>query len=233
MNQYFNSVHIFLIILLLILFSTFSCKKKDDLIQLPVERSPSVTESSETGKLVFGSIKPKSRSNSSIDKVNSNLTVIDTSDVNGQLFPIESRDVIPEDMEIGSLLDFCQMNVSESSFSSAVITFFTDAEKGILNQEIVHPLYFENIKKLFGDELNKQSYTLRIGRIVENKGILSVYIRLVSNTGRVSGIISADNLDGKWLLSDISIDMKKLKKEYLKKQSEYDPLSYSNILLNY
>jgi len=233
MNQYFNTVYIFLIFLLLILFSTFSCKKKDDLNQLPVEHSPSVTESSENGKLVFGSTKPKSKSDSSINKVNPNLTVIDASNVKGQLFSIESMDTTPEDMEIGPLLDFYQMNVSESSFSSAVITFFADAEKGILNQEIVHPLYFDNIKKLFSDELNKQSYTLRIGRIVENTGILSTDIRLVSSTGRVSGTVLADNLDGKWLLSDISIDMKKLKKEYLNKQSEYDPLSYSNILLNY
>jgi len=233
MNQFFSSVYIFLIFLLLILFSTFSCKKKDDPNQLPVEHFPSVTESSENAKLVFGSTKQKSKSDSSIDKVNSNLTVIDASDVKGHLFPIVSMDVIPEDMEIGPLLDFYQVNVSESSFSSAIITFFSDAEKGILNQEIVHPLYFDNIKKLLSNDLNKQSYTLRIGRIVENTGILSADIRLVSRAGRVSGTVLADNLDGKWLLSDISINIKKLEKEYLKKQSEYNPLSYSNILLNY
>ena len=233
MNRNFNSIYIFLFFILLILFSTFSCKKKDDLNKLPVEHSPSVTESSENGKLVFGSTKPKSKSDSSTDKVKQNLTVIDALDVKGQLFPMGSMDIIPEDMEIGPLLDFNQMNVSESSFSSAVITFFMDAEKGILNKEIVHPLYFDNIKKLFSDELDKQSYTLRIGKIVEDMGIDSADIRLVSSIGRVSGTVLADNLDGEWLISDISIDMKQLKKEYLIKQSEYDPLSYSNILLNY
>ena len=233
MNQNFNSVYIFLIFFLLILLSTFSCKKKDDQNNQTVDPSGSATESVENGKLVFGSTKPKPKSDSSNDKVNQNLTVIDASDLKGQLFPIESKDTIPEDMEIGPLLDFYQMNDSESSFSSAVISFFTDAEKGILNQEIVHPLYFDNIKKLFSDELTKQSYTLRLGSVGENTGILSANIRLVSSTGRVSGTVLADNLDGKWLLSDISVDMKKLKNEYLKKQSEYDPLSYSNILLNY
>ena len=233
MNKYFKVVYVFQIFLLLILVLTFSCKKRDVITRPADEKSDSVTESLENNTLVFGTSKAKSKPQAAANNNSQKLTVIDSLDIKGQLFPIESGDIIPDDMVIGPLLNFNRMNDSEASFSSAVITFFSDAEKGILNTETLDPLYSENIKKMFSDELDKQSYTLRIGRIVEDKGINSADIRLIGSIGRVSGTILADNLDGKCLLSDISINMKQLKKEYLKNQTEYDPLSYSNMLLNY
>lgn len=232
MNKNFNSVYILPLFILLILFLTFSCKKKDDINKNSIEPSPSVTESSGNGKLVFGSSKTKPKAVSLPDNENNSLAGVDSMDIKGQLFPEKSMDIIPEDMDIGPLLDFNLLNEKESSFSSVIISFFMDAKKGLLNTESLHPLYLENIKKMFSDELGKQSYTVRIGRIVEDKGILSANIRLINTIGRVSGSVSADKFDGRWLISDLSVNMKQLKEEYLKKY-EFDPLSYSNILLNY
>ncbi len=232
MNKNFNSVYILALFLLLILFLTFSCKKKDAINRNPIEHSSSVTESTGNGKLVFGSTKAKQKSVSLPDNENNSLTGVDSMDIKGQLFPVRFMDIIPEDMDIGPLLDFNLLTEKESSFSSVVISFFMDAKKGLLNTKSLHPLYLENIKKMFSDELGKQSYSIRIGRIVEDKGIISADIRLINARGRVSGSVSADKLDDRWLISDLSINMKQLKEEYLNKY-EFDPLSYSNILLNY
>ncbi|RLD32296.1 MAG: hypothetical protein DRI73_07280, partial [Bacteroidetes bacterium] len=115
----------------------------------------------------------------------------------------------------------------------AIVTFFNDAMEGRVNEDVLHPSWKNSISILFNNRLSEQYYTIRIGDIVKKSGISRTNIRLISKTGRVSGEITADKFEDKWLISNISIDFIQLDDVYLKEEFEFNPLSYSNIILNY
>ena len=154
-------------------------------------------------------------------------------DIKGQIFPINSLDIIPEDMIIGPLLDMNMLDVPSGLFTDAIIAFFRAAQKGEISEDLLHPAWSADIVRLYRDRFFEKNYTVRIGTIINRNGIRTANIRLISDKGRVSGDIMADNYEGKWLLSSISVDMNQLENEYFRENPEFTPLSYSNILLNY
>ncbi len=224
---------IFFLILLLFFLFIFSCSKNERSNNLVSPEIEIESESSDKATLVFGEGREKTVPNQDSSTDNKGFTEIEKGDIKGQLFSIDSKKIIPEDMVIGSLLKYKPNNISSGSFPSSIITFFSDTVKGSINQDVLHPLWSENIQKLFSNRLSEQYFTIRIGDIVDKDGIKTANIRLIGKTGRVSGSVSADNLEGKWLLSDISIDFIYLEDIYLRENLEFNPLSYSNIMLNY
>jgi hypothetical protein len=233
MNQYYKKMFIFFISLLFVLSIILSCTKSFRSENADSPESDSKTEDVEKSTLVFGSDRSKTEKPAESDEIQVETTEIDKSDIKGQLFPVTSVEIIPEDTIIGPLLDFNISNTAVGSFPYAINSFFKKAEGGVLNEDVLHPTWSNSIRTLYSSELIKQEYIVRIGNIISNSGISSANIRVFSNDGRVSGDISADKLDNKWLISHISIDFRQLSDVYMRENMEFNPLSYSNILLNY
>jgi len=220
---------------LLCFFSLFimSCYENKNSEKIQDKNSIVESEISETGTLVFGENREKLPQ----EQVNKNdqkgFTEIERGDIKGQLFSYASKIIIPEDMVIGPLLAYDYKNISTNTFLYAIVTFFDDIMGGVINEDVLHPSWKNSISILFKNRLSEQYYTIRIGDIVKKSGISRTNIRLISETGRVSGEITADKFEDKWLISNISIDFIQLDDVYLKEEFEFNPLSYSNIILNY
>ena len=222
-------------ILLLLLFSFFvsSCKRSEGSGKTESADSNAVVESEDAGTLIFGSTREKTTS-PVVDKTEKiGFTETDQGDIKGQMFPINSAAIIPEDMIIGTLADINLPDIPKDSFIDSIITFFNGTMKGEINEDILHPSWGGSIIRLYKDSISELNYTVRIGTIININGIKTANIRLISDNGRVSGNIMADNYDGKWLLSAVSVDMNQLKNVYFRENLEFNPLGYSNILLNY
>lgn len=233
MNIVTKKLHFTILLLFIFSFLVISCKRSEGSDKTLNTDSNTVSESEEKETLVFSSNRDKEASlpgNTTEDK---GFTETERGDIKGQLFPISSTDIIPEDMVIGTLLDMKMLDNPSDLFAEAVITFFSEAQKGKISEDILHPTWRAGIISLYKDSLFETNYTLRIGTIMNRDGIRTANIRLISDTGRASGDIMADNYEGKWLLSSISIDMNQLENVYFRENLEFTPLSYSNILLNY
>lgn len=222
-------------ILLLILFSLFviSCKRSEVSDKTKSDDSNAVVESAETNTLVFGSAREKSTS-PVVDKTEEKgFTETDQGDIKGQMFPINSVSIIPEDMIIGALEDFNIPDIQNGSFINSIVAFFNGTMKGEISEDTLHPTWSGGIIRLYQDSISEINYTVRIGSIIDKDGIKTANIRLISDKGRVSGNIMADNYNGKWLLSAVSVDIDQMENVYFRENQEFNPISYSNILLNY
>ena len=220
---------------LLCFFSLFimSCYKNNNSGKIEDKNSLVESEISETGTLVFGENREKLPQEQGNNNDQKGFSEIERGDIKGQLLSYASKVIIPEDMVIGSLLPYDYKNISSNTFLYAIVTFFNDAMGGVINEDLLHPSWKNSISILFNNRLSEQYYTIRIGDIVKKSGISRTNIRLISETGRVSGEITADKFEDKWLISNISIDFIQLDDVYLKEEFEFNPLSYSNIILNY
>lgn len=228
----FQKNKLLILVLLIFIFLLFwSCKKNERLEENSSSDTTVESETSNKSTLVFGEGRDKVSLEDNTSSQDKGFSEIEKGDIKGQLFSIESSAVIPEDMVIGPLLKY--NSTVKGSFPFAIISFFTDLGKGKLNKDILHPFWSENIQKLYGNNLSEEYYTIRIGDMVTKNGISITNIRLIGKTGRASGSVSADNFESQWLLSDISIDITQLEDIYLREDLEFNPLSYSNILLNY
>ncbi len=231
MRSYKKSIFVFLFLIFSFVF--VSCRKNDQSNKISTSETGIESELSDKTTLVFGEDRNKTESVDNSSSDNKGFSEIEKGDLKGQLFSINSISVIPEDMVIGTLLNFNFNTASSGSFLFAINTFFTDAGKGILNLDVLHPSWSSSIQKLYRNSLSEQYFIIRIGDTVIKNGISKTNIRLIGKTGRTSGYVSADFYEGKWLLSDISIDIEQLQENYLREEIEFNPLSYSNILLNY
>lgn len=230
--RYFKKSILFFILLIFSLF-ILSCSKNERSGNLKTHPTQTNTEISVKETLVFGEDREKTVTSPELLSDNKGFKEIEIGDVKGQLFSIKSKKIIPEDMVIGLLLDYKISDISSGSFLYSIINFFAQAQENNLNRDVLHPLWSDNIEKIYSNRLGEQYFSIRIGDIVDRSGIKTANIRLISKTGRVSGSVSSDNFDGKWLLSDISIDFIQLEEIYLREELEYNPLNYSNIMLNY
>lgn len=222
-------------ILLILLVSLFvsSCKRSEGSDKTESADYSTVVKSEEANTLVFGSAREKTTTSEVGKTEKTGFTETDQGDIKGQMLPIISTVIIPEDMIIGTLADINIPDIQKDSFINSIITFFNGTMKGEINEDILHPTWSKSIIRLYKDSISKINYTVRIGTIINKNGIKTVNIRLISDTGRVSGNIMADNYNGRWLLSAVSIDMNQLKNVYFRENLEFSPVSYSNILLNY
>ncbi|MCK5197901.1 MAG: hypothetical protein KAR21_06100 [Spirochaetales bacterium] len=222
-----------ILILLLFFLLASSCKRGEDSDKTASVDSDAIIESEGQSTLVFGADREKTKSAVVDAAEKSGFTETEAGDIKGQLFPINSVEIIPEDMVIGPLEDMNMLDIPSGSFVDSIITFFRGARKGEIVENILHPTWSGSIIRLYKDSIFEINYTVRIGTIINKNGIRTANIRLISDKGRVSGDIMADNYEGKWLLSSISIDMNQLENVYFRENLEFTPLSYSNILLNY
>ena len=222
-------------IIFLLLFSLLgsSCKRGEGSDKTVSADPDVIIESEGENTLVFGTDRKKTTSPVVKKTEKRGFTETETGDIKGQVFPINSVDIIPEDMVIGPLVDMSMLDISSGSFVDSIITFFRNAQKGEISKDILHPSWSGSITRLYKNSIFEINYTVRIGTIINNNGIRTANIRLVSDKGRVSGDIMADNYEGKWLLSSISLDMNQLENIYFRENLQFSPLSYSNILLNY
>lgn len=233
MRSFFKSFNFSVFILCFFSLFIMSCYKNNNSGKIEDSNSIAESEISETGTLVFGKNREKKLQDQRNKDNQKGFSEIERGDIKSQLFSNVSKIVIPEDMVIGSLLVYDYKDISSNSFLYAIVTFFNDAMRGVINEDVLHPSWKNSISLLFYNRLPEQYYTIRIGDIVNKSGISRTNIRLISETGRVSGEITADNFEGKWLISNISIDFIQLDDVYLKENFEFNPLSYSNIILNY
>lgn len=220
-------------IIIFIILIIFSCSKNEKSKEIVNPGTTAGSELSDKATLVFGENREKKVSNESSTPDNKGFTEIEKGDIRGQLFSINSISTIPEDMVMGSLLKFDIHKLNSGSFPYSIISFFTGASEGIIIMENLHPDWSENILNLYTTKLIEKDYNIRIGNIINTNGISRANIRLISKIGRVSGFVIADYFENKWLLSDISIDFVQLEDIYIRENNEFNPLSYSNILLNY
>lgn len=222
-------------ILLLLLLSLFesSCKRSEGSDKTESADYSTVVKSEEVNTLVFGSAREKTTSPEVGKTEKTGFTETDQGDIKGQMLPINSTAIIPEDMIIGTLAVINILDIPKNSFINSIITFFNGTMKGEISEDILHPTWSKSIIRLYKDSISKINYTVRIGNIINKNGIKTANIRLISNTGRVSGNIMADYYNGRWLLSAVSIDMNQLENVYFRENLEFTPISYSNILLNY
>lgn len=236
MRSFFKSFNLSVYLLCFLCFLCLfiiSCYKNNNSEKTDDNNSIVESEISETGTLVFGENRKKLPPEQGTKNDQKGFTEIEMGDIKGQLFPYVSKIIIPEDMVIGPLLAYDYKNISSNTFLYAIVTFFDDAIDGVINEDVLHPSWKNSISILFNNRLSEQNYTIRIGDIVKKSGISRTNIRLISETGRVSGEITADKYEDKWLISNISIDFIQLDDVYLKEEFEFNPLSYSNIMLNY
>ncbi len=231
MRSFQKSKLLIFILLFLLFVLFFSCKKNENTDQNSISDTTIESETSNKSTLVFGEDREKVSLGKGLLSEDEGFTEIEKGDIKGQLFSLDSSPVIPEDMVIGTLLKY--NNADNGTFRFAIISFFTDLGMGQLNLDVIHPLWRDNIQKLYGNSLFEQYYTIRIGDMVIKNGISITNIRLIGKTGRASGSVSADYFDSQWLLSDVSIDISQLEDIYLREDLEFNPLSYSNLLLNY
>ncbi len=231
----FGIKKLYFTILLLIFFSLFvsSCKRSEGSDNTESAGSNSAVETEEAGTLVFGSARENTTSPVVGKTEKKGFTETDQGDIKGQMFPIISAAIIPEDMIIGTLADISIPDIPMGSFIKSVIIFFDGTMKGEINEDILHPEWRESIIRLYEDNISELNYTVRIGTIIKKNGIKTANIRLISDNGRASGNIMADNYEGKWLLSAVSVDINQLENVYFRENLEFSPISYSNILLNY
>jgi hypothetical protein len=228
-----NSYNIPAILFFIIIIIFFSCKKNEN---STIHSDPDIKKESELsgkGTLVFGENREKQSDAKVDDNIQNSYSEIEKSDIKGQLFSVSSVDIFPEDMEIGILLNYNSVKLVSGSFLFAITTFLNDVKNGIINKDVLHPSWAGSIQKLYHNRLSDSDFSFRIGSIVNKKGTKSANIRLISDQGRVSGSVIADNYEGNWLLSNISVNFNQLENTYLKENIEFKPLSYSNILLNY
>ncbi len=222
-------------IIFLLLFSLMmsSCNRSDDSGKGVSVKSDVVIASEKGDTLVFGEARKKKTTTVVSPEEQRGFTETEQGDVKGQLFPIISPAIIPEDMIIGSLLDLDTLDVQDDLLVDSVITFFNGLMKGEINEDVLHPSWRSDIIKLYKDNILKINYSIRIGTVINENGIRRANIRLISDKGRVSGDIMADNYEGRWLISSIFLDMNQLETTYFRENMEFTPVSYSNILLNY
>ncbi len=233
MKKLLKSFNYLVLIIIVFSFFLFSCKKNDNINTTNSNEKVEDEKIVATNTLVFGEERKKSNSNQNNISREKTFSEIDKTDIMGQLLPIVSKSIIPEDMVIGSLLDYNSQNLVSGTLPFLVVTFFNDMSKGVINKDILHPLFSEYIQKLYSSNINEQFTTIRIGNIIDKSGIVSANIRLFTNTGRVDGEVTADRFEGELLLSNISIDFVQLDEIYLRENLEYNPMNYSNLLLNY
>lgn len=210
-----------------------SCKRNEGSEKKIAVKSDDTIESAVESTLIFGADRQKTPPPDTEITVAGGFTETQQGDIMGQVFPLISVGINPEDMIIGSLVDMDRLDNSSLSFVGSIIKFFVESRKGEISKDILHPSLSDSIIRLYKDSLFEISYSVRIGTIVNKNGIRMANIRLIGDKGRVSGSIVADNYEGKWLLSSISIDMNELMNVYLRENMEFNPISYSNILLNY
>ncbi len=221
---------IFLLLFLIFVLGV-SCQNKKNIPEKPEQSINHNPSQEDKNQLVFGSARPKEAPVS--DLTSRGFTETDRGDIKGQLLPLVSIVQIPEDMVIGPLQNIRLADTGDVSFLSAVTSFFKEAEKGIISDDVLHPEWKDSIRRVLGTELVKSEYSLRIGKIVSEEGLKRANIRIISNIGRISGEVMADYYEGRWLLSSISVDFAQLHTLYVRENIEFSPLGYSNILLNY
>ena len=231
----FGIKKLYFTILLLIFFSLFvsSCKRSEGSDNTESAGSNSAVETEEAGTLVFGSARENTTSPIVGEAEKKSFTETDQGDIKGQMFPINSVSIIPEDMIIGALEDFNIPDIQNGSFINSIVAFFNGTMKGEISEDTLHPTWSGGIIRLYQDSISEINYTVRIGSIIDKDGIKTANIRLISDKGRVSGNIMADNYNGKWLLSAVSVDIDQMENVYFRENQEFNPISYSNILLNY
>ena len=218
----------FIIIILCLFIVSCTKTEKPENQDIKIE-----SEQAESNTLVFGETREKKSSVLESTNENKGFSEIEKGDIKGQLLPIDSRKIIPEDMVIGKLLNFSSTDPAANSFYNAVLVFFKDLEKGVINNDVLHPSWKNSIDIIFTDSLSKRDFSIRVGEIINKAGIKSANIRLISSIGRSSGNVLGDNFEGNLLLSNVSIDLTQLDDVYLRDNMEFNPLSYSNLLLNY
>ncbi len=230
--KFVNQQRVVLVIFILLILTSFvSCRNKKNNEEKTDQTVSHIPPDEERNQLVFGTSRAKDSPADS--QTPQGFTETDKGDIKGQLLPVFSEDRIPEDMVIGPLLDISKADSDEVSFAAVITEFITQAGKGVISEDLLHPGWKDAILRVLGTDVVKTDYTLRIGRIVSEDGINRANIRIVSRIGRISGEVMAEKYDGKWLLSSIAVDFNQLKNLYVRENSEFSPLGYSNILLNY
>jgi hypothetical protein len=197
------------------------------------ETAPGTAGKADNPTLVFGSDRTNSRKTSKGDKQEVQYENVDAADTRAQLFPVVSKSAVPEDMKIGPLYDAAEIDGNRKKFVGAVMTFFNAAMDGRINGSVLHPDWRDSIKRIYEGRLPVMQYSVRIGTIREDDGRYSANIRLVGDEGRTAGNVTASDSNGKLLISDISVDIAALEKKYQRSESEFTPMKYSNILLEY
>ncbi len=181
-------------------------------------------------KLVFGTLKKKTEPAESVRELVSEL---DPGDYSVLLASVFSPSVLPYDNVIGELQDPAVLDPDEEVLYRNVESFFKDLASGNFDEDFLSPVN----RDILTAGLKKYEFpadlSVRIGVFRYRDNYIEMAVRLVSDKGRTSGTVVAENIDGIWMISSISADFGLLEKEYKPADKKFDPDSYMNLNLEY
>ncbi len=181
-------------------------------------------------KLVFGTLKKK---NEPAESVREPVTELDPGDYSVLLASVSSLAVLPSDTVIGELQDPSALDPDEEELYRNVESFFKGLASGSVEENFLSPVS----RNILAAGLKKYEFPadmdVRIGVFRYRDNYIEMAVRFISDKGRASGTVVAENIEGTWLISSISADFGLLEKEYRIAEKKFDPDSYPNLDLEY
>lgn len=184
----------------------------------------------EKKKLVFGSVKKKTEKGGNTTPP---VTDLDPGDYATLLVSMAGGNILPSDMEIGELQDYGKLDKDKRVFFDDLMKFFSDAFKGTPDEEMIAPSVRDTIVLILKKVVVNGDITVRIGKFRDMDGYLDIPVRLFSGSGRTEGDVAAELVDGRWMISSLSINPEDLNKPYDNTGSQFEPDSYLNLRLEY
>lgn len=227
-------------LLIILLFSTISCARKDDQAESKIEETPRPTEKSEEGDT--GKVLSKRE-----------ITLTESKPAAGEqpaaaahpeqqrLLTLESIQVLPEDFKIGPLANLVGIDRSTQEMVSVATRFLGGLQEGTVAMETLHNSVREELTNSLHYYLNQEliPITYRIGAITTQSQQGSdqnpplgqqrtawMNIRLFGSPGVCEGELYLENSGGRWYISDLQTNFELLKRAYSREQEKYYPSAY-------
>lgn len=139
--------------------------------------------------------------------------------------------VFPKDFKIGGLQPEIDISKEDRDILTPVKEFLDDFRDRTINKEAVNPDDYQSIKKLYSYYLKEsgQVKSYRIGSINRpDKQTATVNSRLFGLKGSTEGQLYLKRKDGKWLITDVQLNLNQLSVK--QKKEKFVPNSYSWIM---
>jgi hypothetical protein len=228
------------VLLVILVFATLSCARKDTEAKTEETAKPAVNEVSNTrdsGEVVS---KREITLTESEPAAGEQPAVAEQPEQQ-RLLILESSQVLPEDFKIGPLANLVGIDRSTQEMVSVATRFLSGLQEGTVVIETLHNSVREELKNSVDYYLIQEliPITYRIGTIttqsqqgsdqnppVSQQRTAWMNIRLFGSPGVCEGELYLENSGGRWYISDLQNNFELLKRDYSREQEKYYPSAY-------
>jgi hypothetical protein len=229
-------------LLIILVFSTVSCARKDDQPEAKTEETPRPMASEQSDEADTGEVVSKREITLTESKAAAQDQPAAVEQPEQQrLLILESSLILPEDFKIGPLANLVGIDRSTQEMVSVATRFLNGLQKEAVAIETLHKDVREELTNSVNYYLNQEliPITYRIGTITTQSQQGSdqnsplgqqktawMNIRLFGSPGVCEGELYLENSGGRWYISDLQTNFELLKRAYSQEQEKYYPSAY-------